>query len=368
MIPTNLSELVTFIPNKTIPIHNWFYYKEGFSRDFAKWAIKEFNLQEPILDPFCGSGTTLLAAKELGKQAMGFDVSPLAALASKVKTRNYDVEELESYYSEFREFPTNFEGTAPLDKRVRKLFYKPVLDEIWALKRQVEGIPAAKTRELFLLALIDTAGRVANVQKVGGSLRKQKKGVLPAKKLFLGKIRKMIIDLEKQNKNGIEPEVLEADARIAQLKPDSIGSVLTSPPYLNKIEYASVYKLELGMFFGCQGTRLRAYIADSGEEEKTVLPELEGMPSIVKAYFADLKLVLENLHMGTQNSAKVIFELAGGCFPDRNVESDELLARLAESAGFKHLQTIPCRQIPCHKFRSMKTGTVRESVVLLEKR
>lgn len=368
MIPPNLSELVTFIPNKTLPIHNWFYYKEGFSADFAKWAITEFDLQEPILDPFCGSGTTLLACRELGKQSIGFDVSPLAVLASKAKTRNYDIEEIEFYYNEFQKDFKPFDGTVPLDKRVRKLFYKPVLDEIWALKQQVERIPKASTRELFLLALIDTTGRVANVQKVGGSLRKKKGGMLPARKLFLGKIKKMLLDLKRIGQGLPEPEVLEADARIAQLGKETIGSVLTSPPYLNKIEYTSVYKLELGMFFHAQGTRLRAYIADSSEEEKAVLPGLEGMPPVVKAYFADLKLVLENISMCAKPNAKIIFEIAGGCFPDRNVQSDEILAELAKSIGFRHLHTIPCREIPCHKFRSIRTGSVRESVVSLEKR
>src|SRR3989344_5054199 len=79
MIPSNLAELVTFVPNKTEPIHNWFYYKEGFAKKLVEWAVSEFKLEEPILDCFCGVGTTLLTAKELDLKSIGFDASPLAA-------------------------------------------------------------------------------------------------------------------------------------------------------------------------------------------------------------------------------------------------------------------------------------------------
>ena len=47
-----------------------------------------------VLDPFMGSGTTLLACKERGIDCYGFDVSPLAVLASRAKTNDYDIAEL----------------------------------------------------------------------------------------------------------------------------------------------------------------------------------------------------------------------------------------------------------------------------------
>ncbi|MEM2635078.1 MAG: hypothetical protein QW372_06390, partial [Nitrososphaerales archaeon] len=67
------AKLVTFIPNKKVPIHNWFYFKEGFSRDFVIKIFDIFKVREgmKILDPFCGSGTTLLVAKEFGIDACG---------------------------------------------------------------------------------------------------------------------------------------------------------------------------------------------------------------------------------------------------------------------------------------------------------
>ncbi|MBI5884921.1 hypothetical protein HZB89_02370, partial [archaeon] len=88
---TELGELATFTPNKFTPIHNWLYYKEGYARELVYLLIKELGLHEGglVLDPFCGVGTTLLACREKGLNAVGFDVSPVALLAARVKARDY---------------------------------------------------------------------------------------------------------------------------------------------------------------------------------------------------------------------------------------------------------------------------------------
>lgn len=43
-----------------------------------------------LLDPFCGSGTTLVIAQELGINSVGIDINPYATLLSFVKTNKYD--------------------------------------------------------------------------------------------------------------------------------------------------------------------------------------------------------------------------------------------------------------------------------------
>lgn len=362
MIPQNLRDLVTFIPNKTEPIHNWFYYKEGYSRTFVEWAIKEFELQEPIVDPFCGVGTTLLTAKQNGLKAIGFDVSPLAALVSEAKTRNYDLEELEKIMKEFKEMKPRQVGKYP-NKNVRRLFYEKQLDDIYFFHKKIDGIPDSKTRTFLMLALIDTTARVANVVKIGGSLRKQKKPRFDVKKLFVGKIKKMILDLKKEKMHEVEPEVFQADARLTKLEKDSVGCVITSPPYLNKIEYTSVYKLELGLFFQEQETKLRAHIEDSatGRDMGTK------MPLIAKAYFDDITKVMRNMFHYLKPGGKAIIVVGGGCFPYEIIESDDILIEEAEKIGFKKLDKIVARNVHCMRNRTIKVGTVRESVLVLEK-
>lgn len=366
-IPRQLADWVTFVPNKDKPIHNWFYYKEGYSEEFVNWALDSFKLKGPVLDSFCGVGTTLLACKKRGVESIGTDVSPLAVLASKVKTKNYDISKLKSELERFHELTPTALERIPVDPRIRKLFYHEALGTVWFYKNEIEKIEDEKVRELFLLALIDTTGRCANVVKIGGSLRKQKKPDMPVAKLFLGKIKKMILDLE-QNKKlpAIEPTVLEMDCRQLDLEDESVGAIITSPPYLNKIEYTSVYKLELGIFFGYQETKLRAFVGDNPNIDPIV--EFAKLPLVAQAYFSDLKKVVENWYRVLKPGGICVVNIAGGCLPHGPVQSDEYLEKMAKDAGFEMIQNIIARKIWCHATtRGNKTGQTKDAVVVFKK-
>jgi len=362
MKPRNLPELVTFVPNKFQPIHNWFYFKEGFSKGLVDWLVEEYNLQAPVLDPFCGSGTTLLAAKQRGMESIGIDVSPLAVFISKAKTRHYDTDELKQVLEEIKSKKGRIEKQA-VDNRIRKLFFSETLGQILELKSVIEEIEDENAKAFFLLALIDTTGRTANVVKVGGSLRKYKKGRLPARKLFFGKCKKMLLDLERNPLPKVEAEVIEADARHYRLQEESIGSVITSPPYLNKIEYTKVYKLELGLFFRYPQTQLRAFLGDEPKQ----IEKYTGLPLVAQAYFEDVEKVLESTYKALIPKGIACINIAGACFPEQLVETDEIIAKIAKQKGFKLRENILARYIQCHRDRGIKTGKVRESIIVIEK-
>lgn len=76
--------------------HNFYRYPARFSPKFVRAAIEAFS--EPsdlIFDPFMGGGTTLVEALSLGRDALGTDISSLAAFVSEVKTTLYSEPELE---------------------------------------------------------------------------------------------------------------------------------------------------------------------------------------------------------------------------------------------------------------------------------
>ena len=138
---------MTFELSKEKPIHGWFWYKEGFAPELVQMGHRGLPLQqeEPgpksIIDPFCGVGTTLLAAKEAGIQSAGVDASPLAVFVSKVKTQDYSPEELEAALAflgkrldPFPDIDWQFELFSP-----RAAFPKRNHNEILAIRAGIES-------------------------------------------------------------------------------------------------------------------------------------------------------------------------------------------------------------------------------------
>lgn len=75
--------------------HRAFRFPAKFHPPVARALIEKFSEKgELVLDPFCGSGTMLVESLVAGRHALGYDVDPLAVFVSQAKTRLYDLEEL----------------------------------------------------------------------------------------------------------------------------------------------------------------------------------------------------------------------------------------------------------------------------------
>ena len=83
------------------PIHRWYVFPHSFTSDLVHALINEWGLSinDRILDPFAGAGTTILAAKEKGIPATGYDLSPLAVFVTRAKIANYRFKSLESIWT-----------------------------------------------------------------------------------------------------------------------------------------------------------------------------------------------------------------------------------------------------------------------------
>lgn len=369
-----LGELATFVPNKKIPRYDWFYYKEGFARDLVFLLIDEFGLNEGnlVLDPFNGSGTTILACKEKGIDAIGIDVSQLAVFASNVKCADHEIDKMKEaakklLKAKFRKPDT---GWVKLDI-VRRAFSKYALEDIVFFKEYIETMDEEKKIKDFLkLALINASTKCTYAMKSGGSIRIDKKRHMPPFRIMLKKVLwNMIKDVEASKLHNSNAEALFGDARkLTSIQDNTIDAIITSPPYLNKIEYTNVYAIETYLFFDRNMGKpaIRSFIGDVAEAEDVFNGKYK-LPVEAHPYFRDMKKALEEMFRVLKPKGKAAIVVGNGCFPDGVVESDILLAEIAEQIGFKVDRIEVVRKIWCMKNRTEKVGLMNESIILLEK-
>jgi DNA modification methylase len=366
-------EDATFVPNKFLPVYNWFYYKEGYSRGMVLKTLEMLKLDSRLragkgflLDPFCGVGTTNLACRELGINSVGFDVSPLALLAAKVKCGNYNVAKLKETLDSLRQarFEANDKSWIPGD--VARFFNPHTLDDIVFFGKQVARIQDGEIREFFRLGLISTATRCSYMFKDGSVVKLRKHHVPPFRKVYFAHMKRMIHDVRKLKAKKCKTIIVEGDARAIRLEDNSIDCVITSPPYLNKIEYTKIYRAEEFLFFGGRDAKdhgVRSYIGVHSDDEP-VFPDL---PSPANAYFSDMNRVMRELYRVCKPGAKLAIMVGNGCFPDRVVDSDILISELAEKAEFRVNNILVLNRRWCTRQRVIKVGELRESMIVLEK-
>lgn len=365
-----LKKLVTFIPNKKEPIHNWYHFKEGFSKKLVDLTLEKFNLKEGsvVLDPFCGSGTTALACKQNGYELIGFDVSPFFVFVSKVKTDDYDIDELKEAIIKMSGWKYEKPRKLPKEKFITKVFPKYTLEKVIFYRDKILEIENEKLRNFLLLALVDSSIKCSWTSKDGAMVRIDKRGKPPLKKYFKYKVKKMLKDLKKTNIKPIKTRIEIGDARNLQLEDESVGCVITSPPYLNQIKYTKIYAIETFLFFDFPKTKLKSFLGAKVENRKVSDLGLdENLPPIAKSYFVDMDKALKEMYRVCRDNSKLSIVMGGGCFSDRVVESDKITAELAERIGFDVEDVFIARNSWCTKKRTIKVGRVRESVIILNK-
>lgn len=383
-----LGPFMTFDASKEKPLHSWFWYKEGYSPEIVEWAIGVSGSRsrasgnrtpETLLDPFCGVGTSLLAAKKAGIRSTGIDASELAVFVSKTKTQDYSAKDLESA-REFaaRIFSESRDPQAPWEFElfdVRAAFPKRNLNDILFLRERIET-QDPKTRDLLLLALLSVLPQASLVVKDGGVLKiKKGKSAMPIKDAFRRKVKRTVADIENNPINGPQPEVFLGDARRSGLPDECMDLVVTSPPYLNNIDYSKVYGLELSLLemskAAAEEVRMRSvrsFIRTGNWRGGTALPpevgEIGERIPIIGTYFSDMEEAIAEMHRVLCPGSSAYVVVSNSVIHETHVLVDEILAEIAQRIGFVAEIVVGAQRVADVKPAKVKT---RESVVVLRK-
>ncbi len=266
--------------NERSGVHAWHPYYAGYAEDFVSSAIEYLHLQpgEFVLDPWNGSGTTAVVGARHNLNTIGLDVNPVMNIFSMSKT-GYSLAKSDSIYNNAREIVEKLKDRG-LDISLTQNdplldFMSPSLCKLTRTTHQIiqEKFDAyEKIEENFSNVFSDsynmsnpiqdflTAGLFITSRKLagykGGSnptwvKTLDKKNPVKSEnftKTYLNQITTMINELKNA---GIEktPSVKHiarnADSRSLPLKSESVDGIITSPPYLTRIDYAMSTRPEL---------------------------------------------------------------------------------------------------------------------------
>ncbi|MEM4347037.1 MAG: DNA methyltransferase [Candidatus Altiarchaeota archaeon] len=383
-------QLVTFKENKKKPIYNWFYYKEGFSPELVINLLEKLEIKKgsDILDPFCGTGNTLLACKENGYNAIGFDILPLSVFVSNTKLqRDYDTEKLRNAIKNI----TQIKFGEPKIKwpklwflSIDAVFSRYAREDLLFFKEKILQVKDEKIRNFLFLGLLSIVGEASNTKKDGGVIRiVKKKHLAPVRYLLKNRLKRMYKDIKRLNpkENELKVEAKVGDAKFLDIT-EKFDACITSPPYLNFVDYTKLYGLELALFlndnkevedvrknairsFICADTELKGKV--NSEVLYKSLSKIKEKPKIVECYFYDMQLAMCSIFNALKKKGKAAIVIGNTCLPEITIDCDLILAEISEKIGFKVKEIWVANARWCTVNGIKKEKPVRESILILEK-
>jgi hypothetical protein len=357
------------------PIHP---FPARMSADIALNELTSLPVGSLILDPMAGSGTVLRMASEQGHSGIGFDSDPLAVLMAKVWTIPVQANELRR-------------AAAQLVKRAEAIreeeIILPWIDDdaetrefigYWFGDRQ-----AADLRKLSY-ALSSTGGAVGDALQVtlskiivtkqrGASLawdvshsrphRVRNENDFPVMPEFLKAAEQLARRLEAEPpRDGVTVGI--GDARdLVDVETSSVDAAITSPPYLNAIDYLRGHKFAL-VWLGYRIGELRGIRAESIGTERapksaanatlantlaSSMGSLDELPPrimhMVYRYVLDIYAVMAELHRVVKLGGRVVLVVGNSTLRGVFIENAQAVRIAAEKVGFelaaRHERVLP---------------------------
>ncbi len=407
--------------------HDWYRFVLSFPPHLVRRYIQDFGLngRHVILDPFCGTGTTLVESKLNGIPSIGIEANPFAQFACSVKLDwTIDPDLLTSRAHQIADSALGqlasqgIDDNAPFKGNLREISLKqlePHVDKL-LLANSISPLPLHKTLVLLdslkehsaeryyrhmLLALANAlVFSISNLHfgpEVGVGQPKQDAPVIS---VWLREIDKMARDIRLvAGQDYPDAAVHLSDARQVNsiLSPNSVDAVITSPPYPNEKEYTRTTRLE-SVLLGFIGSKeeLRALkrslirsntrsvykvddddqwisthaeiqrIARDIEKRRVELGKTSGFERlygrVTKLYFGGMARHLAGLREVLRPGARLAYVVGDQASYLRvMIRTGELLADIAQTLGYELVRIDLFRT----RFATATKEELREEVVIL---
>ncbi|MFY9822779.1 MAG: DNA methyltransferase [Thermoanaerobaculia bacterium] len=323
-----------------------------------------------VLDPMVGSGTTLVAARRQGRLGVGFDRDPLAVLVSRATTQRLSTERVEALSSKILERAKNsipqihlsrVRGRLPEeDQQFLRYWFPPRSQkQLFALAAAIEEEPEGPERDLswvvfssLIIAKSAGASFALDISRSRPHKNSEKRIVLP----FDGWARRFKIAIARHpflnTTVAGEATVHTGDARSLPLEEDSVDLVLTSPPYLNAIDYLRAHKFSLvwmghdlqslrelrGTMMGTErGLWSLDGLPQTLEEQLEVTVSVSRWRAILRQYLSDLRKVLAEAKRVLRPEGLLVLVVGPSIVAGEALDAVTVVSELGSSVGLRYL-------------------------------
>ena len=415
-IPVN-QRLLIISRNQSWLSHGFHKYPAKFFPELPRWAIKRYSAEgETILDPMAGSGTVNVEAMLAGRHSVAVDVDPFARLLTRVKTTPLDLHLLDRAVAAVLDALDAFEAGGAEARHLalghvppfayQDTWFRPfILEELGAMRAATARIrdavapaeagPYTDFVRICLSAIVRDVSNADNNCTRTVVRQRLEKRVVPGMAIRL--FRRMLSvnvarmrDLVPLVPPGATIAVPEhADARAIPLADGSIDLAVTSPPYINAVDYPRTHQLEMYLLdLSPPGRPLaeakRRHIgtevvraADYRTLHQTGLPELDAQVEslyatdqrrayIVHRYFMDMETNFREVRRVLRPGRHYVVVVGNNIIRNQVVPTHAYLLQVAERVGFK-VETYFASEVIRHYIKVPRKERINQDWVLVLK-
>lgn len=325
--------------------------------ELALAALRRAPSDAIVLDPMCGSGTVLQQARKQGMLAFGFDIDPLAVLVTRVTCTRTDAayvrraaSKLVNEAKTIRSLELPWMEADPTTAEFVDFWFHPQqqkqLRRLAYLLHERSGKIADVLRVALSRTIITKDAGASRARDVSHSRphRVRDTNTYDVYAGFLQAVEKMVPLLDTPDKGAVSVERRDARRLPPSLK-GRIDLVITSPPYLNAIDYMRGHRMSL-VWLGFQIQQLSKLRSNSvGAErypEKVVeslsAPRVEGLSGrqqgMLDRYAGDTDVLMAQLAEALNPEGEAVLVVGDSTLNGVLVHNSEIIQEAAERNGF----------------------------------